>query len=227
MRAAAVKLGVIVDEPSYNDAGQTFSERAVDLKRVAALVEATRQLARQQRLGAASLNTGKMRQTRDTPETHSLLHTNHLNPSILVDCCAEKRGERKNAATKNAREINRPAPGGRRAAGEIDPTSVRRAAGRIVEACRGCRSQRDWEFAVKVAILAADFGERWLEHALGGLATCRPHNGWAYLTTCLGESTAGLGRRLNRELARVSVPASLRYYGQRSRHERLCVKEEL
>lgn len=225
-RTAAVKLGVIVDEPGYNGRGRTFSERAVDLKRVATLVEATRELARSQRKGGENLKAGKMRLTRNTPETHPLLYTNHLNPSILVDGFAQKHDERKNATTKVAGREKTPAPSVHRAAGDVDPVSVRRVATEIVQACRGCKSQRDWEFAVKVAILAADFGEHWLEDALGGLATCRPKNGWGYLTTCLSESTANLGRRFYRELARVTVPASLRYYGQQTRSARLCVAEE-
>lgn len=222
IRTAAIACGLLASEVTNTGQGRKGSERAVSLKRIGELQDATRELAREALKARQNLKARKVALGWHLGGTWAPYISNQLNHSNLVD-----RADEKNAATKDASGKKIPAPGVRRAAGADDPLRVRRAAGQIVEACRGCRSRRDWEFAVKVAILADDFGEHWLRDALGGLATCRPNNGWAYLTTCLGESTAKLGRRLNRELARVDVPASLRYYGQAAREGRLCVSEEL
>lgn len=204
VRATAVAIGVIVDDPEYGEHGRTFSERAVDLARVAALVELSRNLAKGRRETAARLKMRKVRVTCESPESHRLLTTNPFKPS--------KQTVDNSPQTSST---------------GIDIVRAGRVAREIVAAC-GKATPRDWLFAVKVAILAAELGEHWLRDALRGVALCSPRRPYAYLTACLKEKAESYGRRLERELARVSVPEELSQLPTPiTRERRLCAVEPL
>lgn len=83
VRRAAVELGIVVCEPSYNGDGRTFSERAVDLVRVAELVAASRTQAvrgvQQNRHTPGTISA----LTQHLPSTHPLLYLNLPNQENL------------------------------------------------------------------------------------------------------------------------------------------------
>lgn len=224
VRAAAVAVGVIVDELEHNERGRTFSERAVNLVRVAELLERTRELARERRQTAARLKTRKMGLTRNLPETYSPYVLNPSKPlKHLVD-----QSPRATSTSVDRRAHD--ASGLRGSAHDAPRFNLERAsriALEIVAACGGSPSPRDWAFAVKVALVEQMLGEHWLRDALGGVLHCRPRHPWRYLTACLREKAEARGRRLNRELARVSVPSELaRFVPPPPREPRLCAVGE-
>lgn len=221
VRASAVAIGLIIDDPEWNENGRTFTERAVNLARVAELLEATRQIARDRRRDAASLKMRKVRDTCELPESHPLLYSNPSKPSKhMVD-----RSPRTSSTKDDRRRAHDAGGTSERAhdAVRFNLDRARHVALEIAAACGGTPAPRDWGFAVKIALLEQILGEHWLRDALRGVAICRPRRPYAYLTACLREKAEAQGRRFERELARVRVPDELSEYPTPlPKEKRLC-----
>lgn len=147
------------------------------------------------------------------------------------------RGDRQASESRASRRAGEPTGGAGRAGRlppAIDLDQVRDLAERIERRVGACRSSRDWQLAVKVALLSRAFGEQWLWGAVEGLIRVRERsrvaNGWAYLTRVLQEATRRQGRALNRELAKITLPPELLLPTRpdaAATSERMCVAEEL
>jgi hypothetical protein len=213
VRDRGKSIGVLVDEPAYNGAGRTFSERRVSLDRVRELVIATREAAsarlKERRLSQIDKSGTHLALTWHSPS--SLLKPVKPTKPILVD-----RRKCDDQVEQFPGEV-------------ADPAVIRGMAARIERQIGRCRDPRDWDLAVKASILSLSLGERWLQDAINGvvLAKPKPKRPWAYLHRCLDESCGSLGIAFNRELARVSVPLALLTYQPPERFERSCVAEPL
>jgi hypothetical protein len=104
------------------------------------------------------------------------------------------------------------------AAAEFDWESARPVANRLLAAVapgglRSCSDEtREW--IAKVALLAVRFGPEWIEPAFERLKNGPAHSPRGLVTTILDDECQRRGTRLNRELARVRLPAEISHARQ-------------
>lgn len=83
------------------------------------------------------------------------------------------------------------------------------------------------EFALKVAALSQQYGERWLNDAIEGVRQVRPRKVWAYLWSCLEDGAKQQRRHFRRDLSQLRPPDEMLRPPDRSEPQQSDLSERL
>ena len=250
VRHAAGRLGLLVGEERHNRQGKTSSAWRVQWDRVVALAARSGYVQADAPPGAADgFSPGGKSETdrRQNGTDRSYSGTDRsqsgtmpyrgisstvafplaLSLGSTVDKGVDQKSEFRNAerGSGGAGRAGSPPPASR-----LPIAAARALAHRIERAVGRCTNARDWQLAAKVALLSYQLGEAWLWGAVEAVRrrSSPAGNPWAYFTRCLQDATRQRHKCLNRELARITLPAELAAYdgGAWQDRERLCVSAE-
>jgi hypothetical protein len=211
VRQCGITLGVLVDEPSYDNEGRTFSERSVNLERVRELVKLTQNMA--------AANRRAKRQRKATGSSQGEKNGTHLaltwhSPSIALKPLKPNNPNLVDFEGDHAQTIQAgrgPARAGGSAIVMPDAAAIRGMAERIERLMGGCHKRQDWLLAVHAAALVPTLSENWLGDAIGAVRNKRPPAvvPWAYLQRCLDEGAAKLGVDFTKAKRQLRLPFEL------------------